>query len=264
MEKRKHRMTGIIIRMLTAAGFAIMAVWFLAPLTVKILNIGNAFGFVFCSLAAVTALFWRPIMSLAVKIWHTLSGKIFLSLSGLMLAGGIILCTVLSVLMLREINDPPKNDDTTLVLLGCKVNNGGPSLMLNRRIRAAGNYLASHPDVPVIVSGGQGEDEAISEAECMRFYLVASGISEDRIYMEAQSSDTKENLLFSSRIIEEKRLPSHITLVTDGFHQYRAEMLARQQGIRDTSNISSYTPGWLLPTYWVREWFGIVYYLVKR
>ena len=264
MEKTKHRMIGILIRLIIAAGFAVLAALFLAPLSVKIINIGNAFGFIVCASAAVISLFWPLFTKLAGRIWQSLPGKIFLASSGVLLAGGFILCGILSCLMLSEINDPPKNNDTTLVLLGCKVNKGGPSLMLSRRIKAAGKFLAEHPDIPVVVSGGQGEDEYISEAECMRSYLVQLGISEDRIYMEDKSEDTKENLLFSRKVIEENGLPATITLCTDGFHQYRAEMLARQQGIKSTYNISASTPGWLLPTYWVREWFGIVFYTIKR
>ena len=264
MEKNKHRMTRFLIRLIIAAGFGTMAVWFLAPLTVKILNIGNAFGFTFCALAALTALFWSPLTRAAGKLWQTTGGKVFLSSFGVFLAGGLILCGVLSLLMLRQMNDPPPDNDTTVVVLGCKVNKGGPSLMLSKRIKAAKDYLEQHPDVPVVVSGGQGEDEYISEAECMRSYLVGYGISEDRIYLEGKSKDTKENLLFSRKVIEDNGLPEHITLVTDGFHQYRAEMLAKQQGIDGIYNISSSTPGWLLPTYWVREWFGIVFYYVNR
>ena len=257
-------MTLVLIRLIIAGCFAALALWFLAPFTVKIINVGNAFGFTFCALAASAALFWDPLARLAGRIWQSLAGRIVLSSFGVLLAGGILLCGVLSALMLREMNDPPKNDDTTVVVLGCKVNKGGPSLMLSKRINAAKDYLLAHPGVPVVVSGGQGDDEYISEAECMRSLLMGYGISEDRIYMEDKSKDTKENLIFSQKVIEENALPSRITLVTDGFHQYRAEMLAGQLGIDSTYNISSATPGWLLPTYWVREWFGIVFYTLKR
>jgi len=264
MEKTKHSMTGLLIRLIIAAGFAVMAVWFLAPLSVRILNIGNAFGFVFCTAASLASMFWGPLSRAAGKLWQTSGGKIFLSFFGIVLAAGILLCGGLSLLMLREMNDLPPDDNTTIVVLGCKVNNGGPSLMLSRRIAAAKEYITQHPGVPVVVSGGKGDDEPISEAECMRSLLVSAGISADRIYMEDKSADTKENLLYSMNVIMENGLPENITLVTDGFHQYRAEMLARQQGIDVIYNISASTPGWLLPTYWVREWFGIVFYYVNR
>ncbi|MGB4091299.1 MAG: YdcF family protein, partial [Ruminococcus flavefaciens] len=58
----------------------------------------------------------------------------------------------------------------------------------------------------------------------------------------------------------ENGLPQKVTLVTDGFHQLRAEMLAEKTGISSPYNISGYTSWYIVPTYWVREWFGIVFY----
>ena len=77
--------------------------------------------------------------------------------------------------------------------------------------------------------------------------------------MEDSSVNTEENLRFSKQIIEDNGLPEKVTLVTDSFHQLRAEMLAEQQGI-ETYNISGKTSWYLMPTYWVREWFGVAYY----
>ena len=158
--------------------------------------------------------------------------------------------------------DRPKNTDTTVVVLGCKVKNGAPSLMLGRRLNAAYEYLTEEPDVKVIVSGGKGDDEIISEAQCMRDYLVDRGIAPERIYMEDKSTDTDENLRFSQDIIRREGLPEHITIVTDGFHQLRSDMKAEKLGMR-AYNISAHTPWWLVPTYWVREWFGIIYYIIR-
>ena len=79
--------------------------------------------------------------------------------------------------------------------------------------------------------------------------------------MEDRSADTEQNLRFSKEVAAENGLPGDITIVTDGFHQLRADMIARQAGLR-AYNISARTPAWLLPTYWVREWFGVAFYAV--
>ena len=132
--------------------------------------------------------------------------------------------------------------------------------MLSRRLDAAYKYMSEHETVCAVVSGGQGSDEAMSEAECMRSYLTDKGIAPERIFMEDKSTTTKENLEFSKKLIAENGLPQKVTLVTDGFHQLRAEMLAAKAGIASPYNISGYTSWYVIPTYWVREWFGIVYY----
>ena len=70
-------------------------------------------------------------------------------------------------------------------------------LTLARRLDAALAYLEENPKAYVVVSGGQGAGEDISEAEAMRRYLAARGIEESRILMEDKSMSTLENFLFS-------------------------------------------------------------------
>ena len=63
--------------------------------------------------------------------------------------------------------------------------------------------------------GGQGSDENISEAQCMYDALVRDGISADRLYLEPNSTSTKENLDFSLKVIEENGLSRNIAVVTN-------------------------------------------------
>jgi uncharacterized SAM-binding protein YcdF (DUF218 family) len=81
--------------------------------------------------------------------------------------------------------------------------------------------------------------------------------------MENKSTSTEENLRFSKEIIDKEGLCGEITIVTDGFHQLRADILAKKQGI-EARNISASTEKWLLPTYWIREIYGVAYYLVFK
>ena len=80
--------------------------------------------------------------------------------------------------------------------------------------------------------------------------------------MAGNSMISEEDFRFSQDIIRREGLPEHITIVTDGFHQLRSDMKAEKLGMR-AYNISAYTPWWLVPTYWVREWFGIIYYIIR-
>ncbi|MCM1529604.1 MAG: YdcF family protein [Alistipes sp.] len=245
--------------MVIAILFFALFIWFLLPLKAGIVSVGNVFGALFSGGAGIALLFRRYIHERSVQLWQTGIGKaVIIAVIGIF-AAGIILAAVISAFMIKEIHDKPKNGNTTLVVLGCQVRGDQPSQMLRRRLDAAYGFLAENGDVKVIVSGGQGSDEEISEALCMRNYLVSRGISEDRIIMEDKSTDTRENIRFSKAIIEEQGLPADITIVTDGYHQLRADIFARQEGLR-AYNISASTALWLLPTYWVREWLGIAYY----
>ncbi|MBR2955544.1 MAG: YdcF family protein, partial [Ruminococcus sp.] len=190
-------------------------------------------------------------------------GRIFLFTAGGIACIALVGAVVISCFMVKAMNDKPKNSQTTVVVLGCQINGETPSRMLKRRLDAAYDYLSENDDVKVIVSGGQGSDEVTSEADVMRKYLLQRGVEDSRIYMENKSTSTEENLRFSKEIIEKEGLCEKITIVTDGFHQLRADILAKKQGI-EARNISASTEKWLLPTYWIREIYGVAYYLVFK
>ena len=84
-----------------------------------------------------------------------------------------------------------------LVVLGAALNGREPSAALEARLETAADYLDAHPETDVIVSGGQGVSEVVSEAECMRDWLLRRGIDPGRIRMEDRSTDTAENLRYS-------------------------------------------------------------------
>lgn len=160
--------------------------------------------------------------------------------------------------MYRETKNLPSEDkNQTMIVLGCGLEGERPSQMLWRRLIAAESYLRQHPEIPVIVSGGQGGDEIMSEALCMKNWLVGHGIPEERIFMEDRSASTFENLSFSKAVIAENDLPEKIIIVTNNFHSCRAAMIARKQGYSCTS-VPAKTTWWLFPVSVLREVFGIV------
>ena len=75
---------------------------------------------------------------------------------------------------------PPEGLDA-IIVLGARVDETGPSGSLRERIAAAEKYLTDNPGTICIASGGQGEDEPMSEAQCIRDYLIAAGIDPERI-----------------------------------------------------------------------------------
>ncbi len=95
---------------------------------------------------------------------------------------------------------PQENLDYVIVL-GAQVRGTSPSLSLKKRLERAAEYAEENPGTIFILSGGQGPDEGISEAECMYQYLVAAGVPEDRLIKEDASTSTRENLTFSAEII---------------------------------------------------------------
>ena len=173
---------------------------------------------------------------------------------------GVCFALLLSGLMLSAIAKTPKktDEDVTVIVLGCQVYpNKTPSHSLIQRLNAAVEYLNAHESVPVIVSGGQGEDEPCSEAEVMRDYLLDQGIDPTRIHTETRSTSTEENLRFSKQIIAEHGLSERIVLVTNHYHSYRAGLHAEAEGFETVFHVGAPPIWYLLVQSWTREWLGI-------
>lgn len=117
---------------------------------------------------------------------------------------------------------------TIAVVLGAKVNGTVPSLALRYRLEAALSYANSHPDVTLVLSGGQGSDEGISEAQAMVNYLSAHGFPEKRMIVEEQSTSTYENIVNTQKLIPEN--VTGITIITSDYHVARAGYLAEKAG----------------------------------
>ena len=118
-------------------------------------------------------------------------------------------CTILFVMGLCIIEIPIvsaakediPNDADYLIVLGAGVNGTEPSLSLYNRLAASENWLREHPNSVAVLSGGQGQNEQISEAECMYRWLVNQGIDASRIFKEEKSTSTEENIVFSKAVI---------------------------------------------------------------
>lgn len=128
-----------------------------------------------------------------------------------------------------------------MIILGCKVESWGPSLLLQDRLDTALDYLASHPDMTVVVSGGKGDDEHMSEAQCMYNYLTGHGIDESRVFLEDQSRNTLQNFRFSRTLLEQlgHDVTEGVLVVSNGFHLTRARMLASRVGFSDVSTLAA-------------------------
>lgn len=125
------------------------------------------------------------------------------------------------------------------VVLGAKVNGKTPSLSLQYRLEAALQYSRQYPDVKLILSGGKGPGEDISEAEAMKRWLTGHGLEADRIIVEDQSTTTYENILFSKELLP----PSvkGISIITSDYHLARARNIAQRLGL-DSDAVEATTP----------------------
>jgi uncharacterized SAM-binding protein YcdF (DUF218 family) len=150
-----------------------------------------------------------------------------------------------------------------VIVLGAGVRGEHVSETLGKRLNKAAQYIDRYPGVKVIVSGGQGPGEDITEAEAMKRYLISAGIKQDDIIKEDKSTSTMENFRYSKKIISDtlKEKPVSITIVTSDYHMLRAKMLAKRNGLR-AYGLSCGTPLSIRVNEYAREYFALFKSLV--
>lgn len=251
------------VYMLIIALGAIFFLWFGIPFLMKnIINIGNVTGMILSALLCGYGFQHAKVHAWIAQFWQKEFGKIMVVGILLITVSVAVTVVVLTVAMIWvAVSAPPEN--VTAIVLGCKVNGQRPSRVLQERLDTAYEYLTANPKCYCVLSGGQGEDEDISEAECMYQYMLKKGISEERLLLEDKSTNTRENLLYSQILLKEQGLSGEVTIITSEFHAYRAHREAKWLGIKSYSTPSS-TFFVYLPTYYVRELYGILWAELKK
>lgn len=237
----------------------LLIIWFAAAFPFG--NAGTVIGGIMCCILIGVTLEWKGIVQFAKRLCKTGGGKALVISVVVIAAVMVLYFAMLSAMMLRSIYNKPDKPNV-VVVLGCQVRGDRPSKMLRRRLDAAVELLGQYPDVKCVVSGGQGSDEKITEAQCMKDYLVEKGISESRIIMEDKSKTTFENLKFTFEKLDELGISRDITIVTDGYHQYRAGLIAKEQGAGEVTTYSADTEFRHVASHWVREWVALTKFFI--
>lgn len=200
-------------------------------------------------------------------------------------AAGAVLTVLLIVLALigTGILTATKKSMDYVIVLGARVDGREPSKTLRQRLDRAIEYAERNPNTFLVLSGGKGEDEEISEAQAMYEYLRFNGVPENQLLLETRSANTTENIQYSLEAIRNQEnwkdsvfrqifgevaqnafspgdeLDSiHIGILTSDFHLFRARAIARKQGVKSVYGIAASTDIVLVPHLWLRECFAIL------
>ena len=176
---------------------------------------------------------------------------------------GLICIVIIEGLIIAYPKRNKDNSDYILILGAGLINGKNPSLVLKGRLNAAIESINEYGNTSyIVVSGGQGNDECISEAEAMKNYLVNHGVEKNRIIMEDKSTSTNENFKFSKEKIEEhsgKDIDElNIKIITTDFHSLRSSILAKNAGYENITSYSSPTKWYMAPVLYFREAFAFI------
>ncbi len=114
-----------------------------------------------------------------------------------------------------------------VIVLGCQTRVDGPSVLLKDRLDKALDYWRAHPDVLIVTSGAQGDNEPTTEARAMADYLMENGVPEEQILLEDRSFSTVQNLRNSLAVLAEAGYDpdGDVAVVSNAFHMTRVRLL---------------------------------------
>ncbi|WOC32467.1 MULTISPECIES: YdcF family protein [Caproicibacterium] len=154
---------------------------------------------------------------------------------------------------------PKKRDCDFIIIHGAGLLEGRrvSPLLAGRLDKGMQVYELSGRKAKIIVSGGQGGDEQVSEAQAMQDYLLQHGIPQESILLEERSKNTLENLQFSKKIMD-SLLPAYSCIfVTNDYHVFRAGTYARRIGL-NAEGVGCKTAFYYWPNAFIREYIAIM------
>ncbi len=226
------------------------------------------YGFLALCLAALAALIlcFMGLKSLSEK--HEKAARRLKRVLLCLLIIGILAASVTEAFVVSErvSAGPGKGGERYAVVLGAGVNGTVPSRALHARLEAASRFASENLDATLILSGGQGPGEDISEAQCMYEWLTGRGVDASRLVLEDESTSTEENLTFSrQKLVELGAENENVTVITAGYHIARARLMAADLGFPSTTARAAYSGYPILElNYYLREIPAIWWYLITR
>ncbi|MGN4127571.1 YdcF family protein [Lysinibacillus sphaericus] len=135
-----------------------------------------------------------------------------------------------------------------------------PPLLASRLDEAVKQYKKYGERPVIIVSGGQGNDEKVSEAFAMKRYIVdVHQLPAHKVLMEDKSTNTEQNMAFSKAIMNAhaQGRKYRSLFVTNNFHVFRASIYAKRAKL-DAEGVGSKTAFYYIPNAFTREFIGLL------
>lgn len=261
MLKRILKMKIKIKRVLIICSVAVLFM-FTAPLFGRIFNIGNVVGIFAGAVLLLSGIYLDRIVLFFKKARSKKAGRIIFDCA-LGVSFSVVISFAVALGSVIAFSTTNASNQQTVIVLGCAVYGDYASPMLGARTDAAYRYLVENDEAVAVLSGGQGNGENISEAQCMFNLLTEKGIDKDRLYLEDKSTNTAENIKNSKEIIEENGLSSNVVIASSDFHLKRATMIAQKNGL-SAHRISAKSGFFSVPAFYVRDTLGVIKEFILR
>ena len=183
------------------------------------------------------------------------------------LAVGFGLFLIAEIPVVRRAHSDLDTAAPYLIVCGAGINGSVPSRSMTDRLERTVDWLAENPDGTAILSGSQGPDEDISEAEAMYTWLTARGVDPSRLLLEDRADNSRQNIEYSLALIAQKGgdPTGRVAILSSEYHLYRLGYMAEKLGCDPALVAAPTTKASLLVNYAIREAFAMwKIYLIDR
>lgn len=210
---------------------------------------------------AVSLLLYFFITGFTESIESSLIKNILIYISIMVIYFGFSFYNFVLLSIFNSFYKPKHNLDYIIVLGSGLIDGYRVSKLLGSRIDTAINAYKHQKEnnnhTTILLSGGQGPDENLPEAEAMAKYALEKGVPQSDLLIENKSTTTLENFKFSKEIMDRESVSYEAVFSTSSYHVLRANIYARQVGL-DISGIGAKTAFYFLPNAIIREYIAIL------
>ena len=149
--------------------------------------------------------------------------------------------------------------EDAVIVLGAGIKGDKVTVTLKQRLDKAVEYHNKNKNAFIVVSGGQGPEETVTEAVAMEKYLINNGVDSSVILKEEKATSTAENFAFSKQILDNKLKGDYsIAVITNDFHIYRSVCIAGDSGFENVTSLSSAQSFYNVVPNYLRESLAVI------
>lgn len=203
------------------------------------------------------------ILGVAVAVYGIFNDKFIAGIpcviKGIFWIGVGVVAVGVTLLLGYGVTDNISGNEDAVVVLGSGIRGELLTVGLKNRLDRAVEIYNENPDTVIIVSGGQGPQEDITEALAMERYLLRCGVDSEKIIKEEKATSTYENFVYSKQILDGLFGEEYdVAFVTNEYHIYRAGSLAKIAGLADVTHAHSNTVWYTVIPSCIRECMAVV------
>lgn len=180
-------------------------------------------------------------------------------IKGVVLAALCAEALLVGFIAYQGVHDTVSCEEDAVIVLGAGVHGDRVSLPLKLRLDKALEYHERNPEAVIVVTGGKGFQETVTEAEAMERYLLKKGVEPENIIKEENATSTNENMRFSKEILDERVGEDYsIAVITNNFHIYRGTHIAKNEGFADVTHLHAGLQWYNLMPCYLRETLAVI------